>query len=1496
MGETMGENEIFLAAQKMAAAARERFLEQACGGDQTLRERIRGRLAAWDARSDDDSSDSDDRKMPISRGMEATADHASSRALQPPAVDWEHVLSDPSVRTEPAGIDDEATAEHRFAKPAAHSGEALTAEHQIGPFTLRQRLGQGGMGEVWLADQFEPVKRQVALKVIKSGVGSKEVLARFEAERQALALMNHPNIARILDAGTTPDGQPYFAMEWVQGQPLTTFCDEHQLGIDQRLALFIDVCQGVQHAHQKGIIHRDLKPGNILVAQIDGQAVAKVIDFGLAKAMGNVQRLTDQSLFTGIGQILGTLKYMSPEQASLDAIDIDTRTDIYALGVILYELLTGSTPLDDLSIKGRAALKILELIREEEAVKPSSRLGSCSHQDLSVITRQRKTDSSRLSRILAGDMDWIVMKALEKDRTRRYESAAGFAADVQRYLNSEPIVARPPSLSYRVTKFVRKNRVAVLGATVAGLALVAGLIGTTFGLREAMRQASLAKAETVAKDAALQVEAEQRREAIRQREEADRLRHEAEQQLQRAIEAEALADARLVTSERHLAFAKKGNEVLGSVFVNLDPTAEYTTVAELRNALAENLNQVSAELTVNIGDPIVVANLQSSLGLSLNRLGKAKDAIEILERASTTLSAELGPNHKATLDSLNNLAAAYFKDGQQARALEMFEEVVAATSQLFGTDHNETLIAMSNLATTYYSAGQWVKSIELYETILKLRRQQLGPDHVTTIATIRSLAEVYRTSGRMPEAIVMAEDALNKSQAILGPSNSSTLETMNTLAVIYENAGRFEDALSTIETTIKLRTSQLGAKHPDTLTSINNLATIYRSAGNVEQTIAVLEELLTDATNARDSNRLQTLLIMSNLADAYKVADRIDQSVNMAESVLQERRELLGAEHPDTLQSMILLGNCYVRARRIDEALHLYEQALAAVSQTLGPEHPHALSCLNGLANAYVDSGKTNAGMEIFEQTLELNLRIHGATHPQTLLNQHNLGVVYGLVRKLVEAEAMLTDTLEQRQQILGATHPDTLVSMTCLATTVRQMGDPERSLKLLEEAHAHHERIHGPDHPDTLLCASNLALTYRALQQPEAAANLLTQTLEQMGTTFGPNHPVTMAAVCDLAVGYVAGGNIEKAQPLYDRVLEFLREAPRSLPHNTLLSINSLGMAYFRNQRPDLSLPVFERSLELFEASLGPEHDNTWQARHNLVTTYHAIGDLERALAACKQLLDIKRKILGEDHPETWIVMSNTAVFYEALGQHDYAFRLFEQVAEGRRAKFGADHPQTISGLKNLGWSYADADQLPKAIPIFEEILQTYRSKFGIDHPETLTAVNNVLIVYNKANQHERYIATIENVVAHFRQVYAADGPKLADFLAQTAIKIWESKYLPDAERLLRECLELRIKNQPNEWPRFQTESLLGRVLLSRLATASPPDVSDLRRQSESLLVSGYEGLLAWEATSNAEEAGRIPNALDALIELYTLLEQPQDVEKYRLLRSQYPMEGQTP
>jgi serine/threonine protein kinase len=343
----------------------------------------------------------------------------------------------------------------------------------LGRYKLLQEIGEGGMGTVWMAEQSDPIQRRVAVKVVKDGMDTKQVLARFEAERQALALMDHPNIAKVFDADRTPSGRPYFVMELVKGQPITQYCDEKRLGVRERLELFADVCRAIQHAHQKGVIHRDLKPSNVLVAPYDGRPVVKVIDFGVAKATG--QRLTEHTLFTGFGSVVGTPEYMSPEQAEVNNQDIDTRSDVYSLGVLVYELLTGSTPLTRKRVKEAALLEVLRLIREEEPPRPSTRLSE-SKDALPSISAQRQAEPAKLTRLVRGELDWIAMKALEKDRNRRYETANGFAMDVQRYLTDEAVQACPPSAVYRLRKFARRHKTGLLTAVPISLGLVMAVV------------------------------------------------------------------------------------------------------------------------------------------------------------------------------------------------------------------------------------------------------------------------------------------------------------------------------------------------------------------------------------------------------------------------------------------------------------------------------------------------------------------------------------------------------------------------------------------------------------------------------------------------------------------------------------------------------------------------------------------------------------------------------------------------------------------------------------------------------------------------------------------------------------------------------------------------------------------------------------------------------------------------------------------------------------
>jgi eukaryotic-like serine/threonine-protein kinase len=588
---------LFLAASDLVdPAERAAYLDRECRGDVELRARVEALLRANDA-------------APLPPAPEATVDSAPG---QPETED--------------------------YGDPTARVGSILA-----GKYKLIEEIGAGGMGSVFLAQQTQPVKRAVAVKVIKTGMDSKAVLARFEAERQALAMMDHPNIARVLDAGTTESGRPFFVMELVKGTPITRYCDEHKLTPRQRLELFVPVCQAIQHAHQKGIIHRDIKPSNVLVALYDDRPVPKVIDFGVAKAAG--QSLTDQTLMTGFGALVGTPEYMSPEQASLNNLDIDTRSDVYSLGVLLYELLTGTTTVDRKGLGQAALLEVLRVVREVEAPRPSAKLSTLD--TLASVAANRGTEPARLSRLMKGELDWLVLKALEKDRARRYETANGLARDIQRYLANEVVEAWPPSVGYRVSNFVRRHRGQVIAAGLVLLALVAGVIGTALGLVRANRAA---EAERVAKDDAL---------------EQKRL---AEQAAAQERQAKWEAEAKRQEAERNLAFARKGNEILGSVFAGLDPTAIAESGRPLQDVLRQNLSKAVKELEGSaLGEPLEVAAMQNTLGLSLLGLGEPSLAFEVFQKALATRTAKLGPDHPDTLISMHNLAMAYQASGQLAK-------------------------------------------------------------------------------------------------------------------------------------------------------------------------------------------------------------------------------------------------------------------------------------------------------------------------------------------------------------------------------------------------------------------------------------------------------------------------------------------------------------------------------------------------------------------------------------------------------------------------------------------------------------------------------------------------------------------------------------------------------------------------------------------------------------------------------------------------------------
>ncbi len=749
--------DLFLAALSVPPEGRAAWVERSCAEDVELRRQLEQMLAAHDT-----PQSLLDRPMPG------------------------------------AGIDEGATG------PVADAERLGT---MIGPYKLLQQIGEGGMGTVYMAEQSQPVQRKVALKVIKPGMDSSQVVARFEAERQALAMMDHANIARVLDGGTTGSGLPYFVMELIHGIPITRYCDDNRLTPRERLELFVPVCQAIQHAHQKGIIHRDIKPSNVMVTLYDGKPVPKVIDFGVAKA--TEQRLTEGTLFTQYGTMVGTLEYMSPEQAEMSALGIDTRSDIYSLGVLLYELLTGGTPLSRKKLREAAYGEILRIIKEEEPQKPSTRL-SDSGEALASISAQRHMEPVKLSKLMRGELDWIVMKTLEKDRNRRYETASGFAADVQRYLADETVQACPPSAGYRFRKFARRNK---RGLATASLLLLVLFAGAGIAIWQAVRAA---RAERHALD---EVAA-----TARERDEKDAALRSAEQEL--------------ATREAVLDFLE--NKVFAAARPkNYEGGQGYDV--KLADAIKSALPFVTKSFAAQ---PLIEARLRMTIGKSFSYLGDAKSAAEQFHSARTLYTQLCGPDHLDTLASMNNLAASYYAAGRIEEAIKLMEETLQLRKAKQGLDHPDTLLSMNNLASTYLAANRTQEAVKLLEETLQLKKAKFGPDHPNTLLSMMSLANSYLEAGRTQEAVKLNEETLQLRIKKLGSDHPDTLASMNNLANSYVVADRTEEAIKLYEAALNLQKAKPGPDHPNTLLSMNNLAVSYTKAGRTTDALSLLKDTL----------------------------------------------------------------------------------------------------------------------------------------------------------------------------------------------------------------------------------------------------------------------------------------------------------------------------------------------------------------------------------------------------------------------------------------------------------------------------------------------------------------------------------------------------------------------------------------------------------------------------------------------------------------------------
>jgi tetratricopeptide (TPR) repeat protein/serine/threonine-protein kinase RIO1 len=816
--------------------------------------------------------------------------------------------------------------------PGSRSGSAVammppSMPKKIGHYRLRQVIGSGGMAVVYLAVQEHP-RRTVALKLMKSGVASRSALRRFEYESQILARLRHPNIAQVYEAGTHDDGTggvPYFAMEYIAGaRTIIDYAKAKQLGTRQRLDLFARVCDAVHHGHQKGIIHRDLKPANILV---DSSGDVKIIDFGVARATDSDMAVT--TLQTDIGQLVGTVQYMSPEQCAADPADLDTRSDVYALGVVLFELLCGQPPYDVTRVAIHEAARV---IREQSPVRPST-----------------------INRTLRGDLETITLKAMEKERDRRYQSAGELAKDIQRYLNDEAIEARPPSVIYQLRILARRHRGA-FGAVVTVFAIL--LLATVLSLLFAIQADTARRKAVLAERQAILATEAARRERDSATDEAEKRRLAEEEALQLAREAEAARAAEAEQrgrAEREVAIAGEINTFLTDMLGAANPWTEQPVAEVARDVrVADVLDAASAELEGRFNDePLVEASIRITLGETYRSLGDLASAQPHLERAVEIRHASLSEEHPDTLAAMSSLAELYQDQGRLEEAEPLFARTLEIRRRTLGEEHADTLESMNNLAELYWNQGWYDKVEPLFVKTLEIRRRTLGIDHRDTLGSMNNLAMLYDVQGRDAESEALFRETLERKKRALGAEDPDTLATMNNLALFYNSRGRREEAEPLYLDTLRIIRRVLGEKHPHTISAMNNLALLYRGEGRYEEAEPLYLEALQRSREVLGERHMSTLIAMMNLGVLRAEMGRYEEAEPLLADAIAGAREAFPAGHAFTGVALTKYGSCLMRLQRYEDAEAALKESFEMLSAIHGANHRRTTRAVSALVELY---------------------------------------------------------------------------------------------------------------------------------------------------------------------------------------------------------------------------------------------------------------------------------------------------------------------------------------------------------------------------------------------------------------------------------------------------------------------------------------------------------------------------------------------------------------
>jgi serine/threonine protein kinase/Tfp pilus assembly protein PilF len=905
---------------------------------------------------------------------------------------------------------------------------APAAGRRIGAYRTERVLGEGGMGVVYEASRADDQFRQrVAVKLLKGTVHSDAALRRFRQERQILATLDHPHIARLLDGGVTPEGQPYFVLEYVDGQPINKYCEEKRLGIRERLMLFRDVCSAVQYAHQNLIVHRDLKPGNILVTP-EGQV--KLLDFGIAKLLREGE--DDDAPLTRTGVHVMTPEYASPEQVR--GAGITTSTDVYSLGVVLYELLTGTRPFH---LKDRILGEMERIICEQEPTRPSTVI---TRSGSAATIGEMKPD--RLRRALAGDLDNIVLLAMRKEPQRRYPSPEALSEDIRRHLSGEPVAAHPPTFTYRSTKFIRRHAMAVVAVCLLILSLSSGIVATWRQKLKADSEAAKARAISDFLQKDLLAQASPNEQATPD------TKPDPDLTVRTALDRAAARIGGKFKSQPVLEASVR--ETLGKTYEDLGlyPQAQQ----QVQRALELRRRSLGEE------NPDTLTSMYE-LGVVYWRLGEYSKAVPLYATVLRLQRRVLGPNHHDTLSTLSDLALVYQMEGKSAQAEPLFAEALEGERRVLGPDNPDTLNTMDGLAQAYQNQGKYAQAEPLFKTELEGDRRVLGPEHPDTLITMNNLAHLYQDEGRYAQAEPLFTAAAEVKQRVLGPEHPDALLTLGNLGVLYQDEGKYGQAEPLFIRVLDSEKRVQGPEHPDTLIAINNLAALYMVQGRYAQAEPLFTSALEVKRRVLGAEHPETLVAMDNLAVLYRNEGKYKEAEPLALGGLEVSKRVLGPEHPDTLDTMNNLASLYRDEGRYVQAEPLYAQALEVKRRVLGPEHPQTIIAMDNLAGLYRDEARYPEAEALCSRAMEVARRVLGLENPDTLTAVNRLALLYRDQGRYTQAEPMFLQVLESRRRVLGPEHRDTLSSTNGLADVYLHEHKYVQAERLLREAMSIHQK-----------------------------------------------------------------------------------------------------------------------------------------------------------------------------------------------------------------------------------------------------------------------------------------------------------------------------------------------------------------------------------------------------------------------------------------------------